>query len=120
MTYQFTFGFFVTHDDGQHYDADAFEGILDNLMTTMVDRENDLVFDSSLGAALEEGYVDIEVAVEAESENMAAPLARDYVAEAIREIGGTPIGFFVFQPPEPDHAAPPQVWHERKSELTNA
>ena len=117
MTRQFSFGFFVCGDTGEIYEAEALEEILDNLMAVMVARENNLVFDSSVGAVLAEAYVDIDVAVTADAEATAAHLARDFVAEAIREIGGTPVGFFVFEPNEPDRA--PQVWHERKSELVS-
>lgn len=99
MSYEFTFGFLVTDRDNTPYPADTLEAILDDLMNAMLDRETDIVVDPSLGAALDAGEVDITVDIGAGDEHAAGAVARDFVIESIRAIGGTPIGIFVFPPP---------------------
>jgi len=122
MTYTFNFGFYITDGKSRMYDSPRLERLADELMHYMVEHETDLVFDSAVGAVLDAGEVDVEVEVSARNERMARPLARDFVSEAIRAIGGTPIGLFVFgdddEPPKAPQA--PQEWHERRAELLDA
>ena len=120
MTYAFSFGFVVTEGEGdQNITGARLEVLADQLMQAMLERETALVFDSSVGATLAAGEVDVEVEVEAVHEQAATATARDFVIESIRAIGGTPIGLFVF-PVEPKTGSPRQEWHERKAELASA
>ena len=118
MTYAFTFGFLVTRANGLRLPADRLEQLTDELMTDMVDRETDAVFDPGVGATLTTAEVDIDLTVKARDEVAAAATARDFVIESIRAIGGTPIGLFVF--PHSSTESPREEWHERKAELVVA
>ena len=116
MDYSFNFGFFVTNHLNQKLSTTMIENTADELMHAVLSRENDLVFDSSVGAVLRKSEIDVDLVVDANNERAAAALAADFVSEAIREIGGTPIGLFVFPPAKP-RKTPRQDWHERKAEL---
>lgn len=115
MTYPFSYGFVVTDDQGRALDPDRLAEITDELMSAMVSRENELTFDSSVGAALTRGQVEVEIEVAASGERAAAAIARDFVIESIRSIGGTPIGLFVFPETATSHTS--HEWHERRAEL---
>ena len=120
MTYQFSFGFIVTSSiDGRLYTDANLENIVDELMVTMLETETEIVFDSAVGAILSQGEVDIDVAVNAEDEVAAGAVARDFVIESIRNIGGEPIGIWVFPP---DHGGSAgnqeQTWRNKRHELT--
>ncbi len=116
--YSFSFTFFVTSGTGRRASAARLEKLSDELMHAMLDRESGLTFDSSVGAVLTSGEIDVAVSVEATSEHAAATCARDFIIEAIRATGGTPMGIFVFPPKRP-RKTPRQEWHERRAELTN-
>ncbi len=117
MTYAFSFGFLVTDDEGRLFDPTRLETITDQLMGAMLERETEAVFDSAIAAALAAGEVEIEIETEAANEREAGALARDFVIESIRAIGGTPVGIFVFADDAPSTS---QEWHERRSELVSA
>ena len=65
--YAFTFGFFVTSDKGRRFGPPRLERLSDELMHAMLERETDLAFDSSVGAALMAGEVDVDLVVAEES-----------------------------------------------------
>lgn len=117
MTYPFSYGFLVTDHESRALDPSILDGVVDELMSAMVARETDLTFDSSVGATLSRGEVEIEVAVAASDERAAAAIARDFVIESIRAIGGTPVGLFVFPEAPAVHTA--HEWHERRAELAS-
>jgi len=119
MMYSFSFTFFVTTEKRRRVDEKRLENLSDELMHAMLERETDLAFDSSVGAILTAGEVDIDLSVKAGNEIAAAATARDFVIQSIRATGGTPIGIFVFPPSKP-RKTPRQEWHERKAELTTA
>lgn len=119
MTYSFSFTFFVTGATGRRIGATRLENLSDELMHAMVERETDMVFNSSVGAVLTAGEVDVESSVKAQDEVAAAAIARDFIIESIRATGGTPMGIFVFPPARP-RKTPRQEWHERRAELTKA
>jgi hypothetical protein len=119
VTHSFVFGFVLTNADDQRYRHDELELLVDELADEMVSRETDLVFDSSITASLTSGEVDLEVSVEADSDYEAGTLARDFVIEAIRATGGTPIGLFVF-PPATRRRPTGTAWNERRSEVATA
>jgi hypothetical protein len=115
--YSFSFGLFVTDVENRQISPKRLEGLVDELRHVMIDCENELGFDVSVGAKLAAGEVDIDLVVAAERERTAAPLARDFVIEAIKKTGGTPIGLWVFPPTNP-RKTPRRDWHERKAEMS--
>ena len=84
VMYSFSFTFFIATDKRRRLSAPALESISDELMHAMLERETDLVFNSSVGAILSKGEVDIDLSVEAPNEAVAAATARDFVIESIR------------------------------------
>ena len=119
MTYPFSFGFIVTDRENHPVTGAVLDKVVDALMDAMLKRETDLTYDSSVGAALARGEVDVELEVSAHDEATAATLARDFVIQSILATGGTPIGLFVF-PPRTAEVSPQQEWHERRAELVSA
>ena len=65
-------------------------------MDAMLERETDVVFDSSVGAVLSTGEVDVDATVKAPNEAVAATVTRDIVIESIKAAGGIAMGIFVF------------------------
>ena len=120
MTYAFSFGFLVTDEKGSPTVGGELEQVVDELMGVMLARETDLVFDASVGATITAGEVDVDISVALEDEVAAAAVARDFVIETLRAIGGTPMGIFVFPPSAEPPPGPRQQWHERKAEITIA
>jgi len=118
-THSFSFTFLVTTEKAQPLVGDLLEHLSDELMHAMLETETDLAFDSSVGAILTTGEVDVSLTVATDHETDAAAIARDFVIQAIRATGGTPMGVFVFPPARP-RTTPRQEWHERRAELTNA
>lgn len=114
-----SFTFLVTSKTGRRCGATQLERLSDELMNAMIERETDMVFDSSVGGVLTIGEIDVEISVEAESESGAAATARDFVIESIKATGGTPTGIFVFPQGQPRKVSG-QEWHERRAELTSA
>ena len=96
-THDFSFGFYVTTASDRRITASRLEEArLTNSCKRMLDRETDIAFNSSVGASLTRGEVDIDLTVDAKDIRAAAPIARDFVIESIRAAGGTPIGIYVF------------------------
>lgn len=124
MTYPFSFGFVVTDGGSRPITGVDLDKTVDALMEAMLELETDVTYDSSVGAALSSGEVDVDLEVSAQDEGSAAVLARDFVMESIRAIGGTPIGIFTFPKETAISSAsqltPRQEWHERKAELASA
>lgn len=118
MKYPFSFGFIVTDRESHPVTGKVLDEAVDALMDAMLERETDVTYDSSVGAALARGEVDVELEVSAHDEASAAALARDFVIQAILATGGTPIGLFVF-PPRTPKVSPQQEWHERRAELAH-
>lgn len=117
MTYSFSFTFFVTGGAGRRVGARSLETLSNELMHAMLERETDIVFDSSVGAVLAAGEIDVDSSVKARSKVAAAAIARDFVIDSIRATGGTPMGIFVF-PSADRRETSRQEWHERRAELT--
>ena len=121
-THDFSFGFYVTTASDRRITASRLERLADELMQAMLDRETDIAFNSSVGASLTRGEVDIDLTVDAKDIRAAAPIARDFVIESIRAAGGTPIGIYIFdgeddrplRAPEKLSGEAPQRFHERK------
>lgn len=119
MNYSFSFTFFITSGSGRRFGATRLEGLADQLMGAMLERETDIVFDSSVGGALTAGEIDVGTTVDAANEASGAAVARDFIIESIRATGGIPMGIFVFPPKHP-RKMPREEWHERRAELTNS
>ncbi|MCH7668422.1 MAG: hypothetical protein IIC71_04340 [Acidobacteria bacterium] len=75
MIYPFSFTFFLTGSTGLRIGANRLEEASTQLMDAMLVRETDVVFDSSVGAVLSTGEVDVDATVKAPNEAVAATIA---------------------------------------------